>query len=117
MGNGTERAPPFSGTMLRLPLLRTPHGRELGRWLKVGVGVASGEEFVGNVGSGGYKDFTALGDVTNTAARLNAQAGAEEILIDAETYAEVSAVLTSAVREELSLKGKQAPVAAYRLTV
>src|SRR5687767_2551023 len=30
--------------------------------LSIGVGVSSGEEFVGNVGGGGYKDFTALGD-------------------------------------------------------
>jgi adenylate cyclase len=39
-------------------------------WVEAGVGIASGEEFVGNVMGGGYKDFTALGNVTNTAARL-----------------------------------------------
>src|SRR5438067_2416927 len=39
-------------------------GRRLLRnvdWLAIGVGIASGEEFVGNVGGGGFKDFTALG--------------------------------------------------------
>src|SRR5689334_17625699 len=37
------------------------YGREEGNWLDVGIGIATGEEFVGNVGGGGYKDFTALG--------------------------------------------------------
>jgi class 3 adenylate cyclase len=50
-------------------------------WLAIGVGIASGEEFVGNVGGGGFKDFTALGDVTNIAARLTSRAEAGEILI------------------------------------
>src|SRR5436189_3638114 len=42
--------------------------------LEVGIGVASGEEFVGNVGGGGYRDFAAIGDVTNLAARLTTAA-------------------------------------------
>src|SRR5437764_20518 len=35
-------------------------------WLELGVGVDVGRAFVGNVGSGDVKDFTALGDVVNT---------------------------------------------------
>ena len=85
--------------------------------LELGVGISSGEEFVGNVGGGGYKDFTALGDVTNTAARLTAQADRGEVLVDAETYAAASDHFPDAAREELTLKGKQAPVSAYRITV
>ena len=42
--------------------------------LEVGIGVASGEEFVGNVAGGGYKDFAAVGDVPNVAARLTSNA-------------------------------------------
>ncbi len=38
-------------------------------WLDIGIGIATGEEFVGNVGGGGFRDFTALGDVKNIAAR------------------------------------------------
>ena len=90
---------------------------ELGRWLAVGVGIATGEEFVGNVGGGGYKDFTALGDVTNTAARLTAQAAPGEILVDAETYVAASSDFPAARREELELKGKSAPVEAFRIAV
>jgi adenylate cyclase len=58
--------------------------------LEVGIGVASGEEFVGNVAGGGYKDFAAVGHVTNTAARLTATARDGQIVVDAETYEDVA---------------------------
>ena len=89
---------------------------ELGRWFQIGVGIATGEEFVGNVGGGGYKDFTALGDVTNTAARLTAQAAGGELLVDAETYAAVIDEYPEAERRELELKGKSAPVETFRIS-
>jgi adenylate cyclase len=83
--------------------------------LDVGVGIATGEQFVGNVGGGGYKDFTAVGDVTNTAARLVSTAQAREIMVDAETYAAVADVYPRAARRVLELKGKAEPVEAYAL--
>jgi adenylate cyclase len=86
-------------------------------WVGIGVGIASGEEFVGNVGGGGFKDFTALGDVTNVAARLTAKAAPGEILVDAATYAAVAALHPLAERRELELKGKSAPVEAFALRV
>src|SRR5436305_7824589 len=84
-------------------------------WLDVGIGIASGEEFVGNVGGGGFKDFTAIGDVTNTAARLTSAAKAGEIVVDAATHADVLGDYPVAERELLSLKGKEAAVEAFRL--
>ena len=90
---------------------------ELGRWLEIGIGISTGEEFVGNVGGGGYKDFTALGDVTNVAARLTAQAARGELLVDSETYAAVAGDYPDAERRELELKGKSLPVEAFRIAV
>jgi adenylate cyclase len=84
-------------------------------WLGIGVGIASGEEFVGNVGGGGFKDFTALGDVTNIAARLTARAVPGEILMDAATYEAVGSLHPNAERRELELKGKSAPVEAFAI--
>jgi adenylate cyclase len=84
-------------------------------WLDIGVGIAAGEEFVGNVGGGGFKDFTALGDVTNIAARLTAQAAPGEIVMDAATYKAVAEAHPDAERRELDLKGKSAPVEAYAI--
>jgi adenylate cyclase len=81
--------------------------------LEVGIGVASGEEFVGNVGGGGYKDFAAVGDVTNIASRLTTIARDGQIVVDEETYAAVARAFPDATREELALKGKRDPVVAY----
>jgi adenylate cyclase len=83
--------------------------------LEVGIGVASGEEFVGNVGGGGYKDFTAVGDVTNTAARLTSVARDGEIIVDAATYHEVARAYPDAETQQLMLKGKRARVAVFRI--
>jgi len=84
-------------------------------WLDVGVGIATGEEFVGKVGGGGFKDFTALGDVTNIAARLTAQAAAGEILMDSATYAAVAETHPDVERRQLDLKGKSTPVEAFAI--
>jgi adenylate cyclase len=91
------------------------YGGEGGNWLDLGIGIATGEEFVGNVGGGGYKDFTALGDVTNTAARLSSAAAAGELLVDAETYESVREAHPKAERRDLELKGKSGLVEAYAL--
>jgi adenylate cyclase len=93
------------------------YGGDEGNWLDIGLGIASGEEYVGNVGGGGYKDFTALGDVTNTAARLTSQAAAGEILVDTTTHQAVAENYPDAERRELDLKGKSALVEAFAIRV
>lgn len=91
------------------------YGSAGGNWIEVGVGISSGEDYVGNVGGGGFKDFTALGDATNTAARLQATARGGEIVLDRATFAAVSETYPTAESLELPLKGKDNPVAAFRI--
>jgi adenylate cyclase len=91
------------------------YGGSQPNWLDVGIGISTGEDYVGNVGGGGFKDFTALGDTTNTAARLQAVARGGEIMLDAATYAVVADAYPGAERLELELKGKQEPVEGFRL--
>ncbi|MDP8956545.1 MAG: adenylate/guanylate cyclase domain-containing protein [Actinomycetota bacterium] len=93
------------------------YGSAEGNWIDVGVGICTGEEFVGNVGGGGFKDFTALGDVTNTAARLQSVASGGEIFLCGETYQSVAGAYPHAERRRLELKGKAAPVEAFVLRV
>lgn len=82
--------------------------------LPLGVGVAFGTAFVGNVGHDDVlKDFTALGDVVNTAQRLQKQAGPGQIVLAEAIYDAVWERFPDAVRVELELKGKSTPVAAY----
>jgi adenylate cyclase len=93
------------------------YGSREGAWLTVGVGICSGEQFVGNVGGGGFKDFTALGDVTNTAARLQGLAEGGEIGLCQKTYEAVADEYPDAEGRALQLKGKRTPVQSFWIRV
>lgn len=86
-----------------------------GPWVEIGIGISTGEEFCGNVGGGGFKDFTAVGEVTNTAAGLTTRAAAGEVLVDAATHAAVPQ-FSFAGGDTIMLKGTGQPVDTYRLT-
>jgi len=58
-----------------------------------------------------------LGDVTNTAARLQAVARGGEILMCATTYQAVRERYPDAELLELELKGEGSPVRGFRLRV
>jgi adenylate cyclase len=79
-------------------------------WLAVGVGLDFGRAFVGNVGTADIKDFTALGDVVNTAARLQSQAHSGQIVMTERVYESVGSRYPDAASVPLSLKGKGEPV-------
>jgi adenylate cyclase len=79
--------------------------------MPIGVGVHSGITYVGNVGSAGVVDFTALGDTVNTAARLASSAGAGEALLSEPIYDAISAKLPDLERRMLEIRGKEAPLA------
>ncbi len=82
-------------------------------WLTLGVGLDAGVAYVGNVGSGDVKDFTALGDPVNVAARLQGTAKAGEIVISEHVYQDAAATrFPDAPMVQLDLKGKSEPVAA-----
>jgi adenylate cyclase len=83
--------------------------------LGIGIGIATGEAFVGNVGGGEVADYTAIGDTVNVAARLQSEAAAGEILISQETYTGVVMEFPYAKRHELLLKGKSEPVIAWEI--
>ncbi len=78
-------------------------------WVELGVGIDFGTAFVGNVGSGEVKDFTAIGDVVNTAARLQSAAAPGEIVMSARVARRAGPDAADASPRELTLKGKSAP--------
>lgn len=76
-------------------------------WLPLGVGLDFGNAFVGNVGSSEVvKDFTALGDVVNTASRLQGCAKAGQMVLSERVYEGVRERYPDAEAIELDLKGK-----------
>ena len=81
-------------------------------WLQLGVGLDAGVAYVGNVGSGDVKDFTALGDPVNTAARLQGEAKAGQIVMSERVFGETGGRYPDSPQLQLDLKGKSQPVAA-----
>jgi adenylate cyclase len=75
-------------------------------WIPVGVGVHTGRSYVGSVGEGDARDFTALGDTVNTAARLTDLAGAGEILISADAASAAGIATSGLERRTLELRGR-----------
>jgi adenylate cyclase len=94
-------------------LLREIGSRQSEGVLPVGVGMHIGVASVGNVGKGKTKDFTAVGDVVNTAARLQSCALAGHIVVSDEIYARAAGHCAPAEPVSLSLKGKSEPFRAY----
>ena len=90
-------------------LLRaTGHGEPGGPWLPLGVGIHTGEAYVGTVGDT-VTDFTALGDSVNVAARLASAAGPGEILVSSAS-ATAAGLEDSLELRTLTLRGRVEPL-------
>jgi adenylate cyclase len=108
-----------------VPAVMLEHGRGLlravgygsgeGPFVEMGIGLDIGEAFVGNIGQRALYDFTAVGDVVNTASRLQAEAGGGEIVLSDRVASGLSALVGT--RVELALKGKTAMQVAYRVSI
>ncbi|HYX88377.1 MAG TPA: adenylate/guanylate cyclase domain-containing protein [Gaiellaceae bacterium] len=82
-------------------------------WIPVGAAVHTGRSFVGSVGEGDARDFTALGDTVNTVARLTSLAGAGELLISAEAAGAGGLETDGLERRTLELRGRDQTVDAW----
>lgn len=76
--------------------------------VRVGVGVQSGSAFVGVFGAGERLDFSALGDVVNTAARLGGLAGPGELMISAEMWRAAGLATAGRDLRQLDIAGREA---------
>lgn len=91
------------------------YGSHRGPRLEVGIGLDVGPAYVGIVGDGDIRDFTAIGDVVNTASRLQSVAGSGQIVMS-EAVAQTAAV-ADGVPTTFALKGKAEPVTGCVISV
>jgi class 3 adenylate cyclase len=84
--------------------------------LQIGIGLATGQVVAGCMGSTDRLNYTVLGARVNLAARLAAQAGAAEILIDDATLAALNDEFTAESLGEVALRGFSSPQSAFRLS-
>ena len=78
---------------------------EMPEGLPVGIGVHTGTAFTGVVGTDDQRDFSALGDAVNVAARLGSMASANRILLSVPA-ARAAGVNADRARS-IELKGRQ----------
>lgn len=90
-------------------------------WLKggydldLGIGLAAGYATLGNIGFEGRMDYGAIGNVTNLAARLCAEAKPRQVLTNQKTLSKIEHLVEVEPLEELQLKGVSRPVAAFNI--
>jgi class 3 adenylate cyclase len=91
-------------------------GAHSGIPLKVRVGINTGPVVVGMVGTDIAREYTAMGDAVNIAARMQAAAPPGGVMITAATYRFVAPLVDAIDVGPLDLKGKAEPVRAYQVS-
>jgi len=83
----------------------------------VSIGINSGELISGNIGSASLKrlDYTVIGDVVNTAQRLQSAGKPGQIIISETSYGKVKESFNCRHVGEVKLKNKQYPLNIYEV--
>ncbi len=89
----------------------SPRLRELG----IGIGINYGDVIVGNVGTEQAMDYTIIGDVVNTAQRIESAAKSGQILITKTAFSRIEGKMKARSMENVQVKGKSLPVEIYEV--
>jgi adenylate cyclase len=110
-----RRAAHMALAMQREVALLASGWKKRGYELAMGVGIAQGFATLGGIGFEGRIDYGAIGTVTNLAARLCGEAHGGEVLVAQRVMGMLEGSFEAEPAGELTLKGFQRPVQAFRL--
>src|SRR4030042_721857 len=79
------------------------------------VGIDSGEVLMGSIGNDLQMDYTAIGNPTNFASRMESLAAPGSILVSGDTHGLAQAYFRFESLGQLVVKGKAKPQEAYEL--
>jgi class 3 adenylate cyclase len=80
-------------------------------WPRFRVGVNTGPALIGNIGSDEFRNFTAIGDTVNLAARLEQEvAEAGQVVVGPTTYAAIKHLAIARPLDPIEVKGKRHPI-------
>jgi len=83
--------------------------------LGLSIGINTGIVVIGDIGTDLRLDYTVMGDVVNTAERLQEEAEPGEILVTQKTYQRAAHCFDFQALEPVSVRGKSQPVHAYKV--
>jgi len=101
--------------------IRERVGRKAEDWVKrgyelgLGIGIAQGFATIGAIGFEGRLDYSAIGTVTNLAARLCGEATSNQILISQKVGVAVESFVEVDPEQVLRLKGFHRPIISHRV--
>jgi adenylate cyclase len=101
--------------MKRLPDLNERWTKEYGFAMQIGIGVNTGEVFLGNIGSPERMEFTVIGDAVNVASRFSGLAKPGQILITRDTYDQLGAEVRCRALPPAEVKGKSSKLEVFEL--
>ena len=85
-------------------------------WPRFRIGVNTGPALIGNIGSDEFRNFTAIGDTVNLAARLEQEvAEAGQVVLGPTTHEAIKQLAIARPLDPIEVKGKRDPIACFVL--
>ena len=83
--------------------------------IRMGIGINTGEAVAGSIGTDTRMEYTAVGDVINTASRICGIAKPDQIVVTESVYEKVKDNFQTKMLGMVQLKGKSQPIALYEI--
>ncbi|MBP2689948.1 MAG: adenylate/guanylate cyclase with sensor and domain protein [Deltaproteobacteria bacterium] len=102
--------------MRRLPELNRHWETRYAFYMNIGIGVNTGEVFLGNIGSPERMEFTVIGDAVNVASRFSGLARPGQVLVTKETLNHLGTDFRVREHPPAAMKGKSGKLEVFEIT-